>query len=704
MNTTGWILMGIGSLFAIFFGIVFIKDFIWNQRLKGFHQKHQMKVPRVPILYWIKRAYGLSLSSLAVVAVVACGQFELPVRNNTYLSAKAVGNEQTLLSLLDTTQNYWREVDDVMAPEAGLDGAFDQNEETRDFIDTNVQVEGVMEADIVKTDGYTIYYASRYQNKVRILDVNDDGTVFIQEDLDLGNLYTDSLYLTETQLIVIGYTYEYFYFAPEIDEEGMSLDYWFGGYTVFTGSVRIYNRETMEIDYELETDTNFYQHRLIDDALYLISNKYVYENDLVPHFKETEDERVSEADLSYDDIYYFDDVPVYGMTVLTVIDLSEYTYDAEAFLGQVHQMYASLDAIYTTSTVYRQMTEDEPVWEMWNHPYTHIIKYDIDAENKTFNYAASGFVDGYIQEQYWMDAYEDTFRIVTTTWGTSINRLFILEENEETETLDVIGSITEGIGKEGANESVKAVRFNKNRVNIVTFETIDPLYTIDLSNPENPYILPDAIEEEGYNTYLHVWNEDHLLIGIGYDGNFQLKLGAYDTSENNPNPGEPLTTYHLAESDLEGVYTYVYSEVLYNPKAIMVDVEKGIFAFPVSSYSYHYNEFYGYDSFSYQSLYYVFYINFDAENLDDIISEPVIISHDEFHYYSGIDRGVYIDGVVYTLSYAQMVSYDLLTQQVIEKITFEGMDIYDPYDRPVYEENPDGSTEPSEAGDPDEAS
>ncbi len=707
MTVFGYILIAIGSVSALLLGYRFYLDLAWNKKLVKFHQKNKIIIPRVPILYWFKRGYGLVLSSFAVVTIAACGVFTLPAdQPNVYLSAKSVGSETQLRALLQQANLQFSALAEG-APTAVDDNFADSGTRSeRDFIGTNLQVSGVDEADIVKTDGYTIYYATRYQNKVRVIDILDNGLVEIKEDLDLGNLYTDSLYLTETKLIVIGYVYEYFYYMPEITDDGM--DFYYGGFTSFTGAVYVYDRETMELEYSLETDTNFYQHRLIGDALFLLSNKYLYNQELRPYFEVTKNGETESSFLGYDRIYYFDEVPVYGMTVITSIDLKTYTMNAEAFLGEVHQVYASLDAIYTTATIYNygEIYENNAPWIWWSpKTYTHIVKYSLDVENAKVSYAGRGVVEGHIENQYWMDEFDGYFRIVTTTWGTIQNRLYVLNENELTQTLDIVGSITEGLGK--INERVMSVRFNGIRANVVTFEIIDPLYSIDLSNPEKPYILPNAVEEEGYNTYMHVWNEAHLVIGLGYDGDFQLKLSAYDTSENNPNPTEPLMTYYLSDKDAQNIYQYSYSEALYNPKAITVDALKGIFAFPVNSYRYFYNEEKMYYDYMYQSLFYIFTIDFTQEDPNHIISDPIIVSHDEFYYFSGIDRGLYINNVIYTLSFAQLVSYSLTTNTILESITFEGMDTYyypnyrDKPTEPVDPDDSDGDVDPRDPDDSD---
>ncbi len=172
MTVFGWILTIVGSISVLFFGVRLYTDMKWNQRLGKFHKRNAVKMPKIPNIYWIKRIYGLTLSSFAVVTIVACGAFSLPVRDaNIYLSAKTVGTEERLKSLI--TNYQYSMAEDALGGMPTPEVDFSNDEQDRDYINTNMQVEGVIEADIVKTDGYTIYYATRYQNRVRVINILD---------------------------------------------------------------------------------------------------------------------------------------------------------------------------------------------------------------------------------------------------------------------------------------------------------------------------------------------------------------------------------------------------------------------------------------------------------------------------------------------------------------------------------------------------
>ncbi|MBE0701255.1 MAG: beta-propeller domain-containing protein, partial [Acholeplasmataceae bacterium] len=217
-------------------------------------------------------------------------------------------------------------------------------------------------------------------------------------------------------------------------------------------------------------------------------------------------------------------------------------------------------------------------------------------------------------------------------------------------------------------ESVKSVRFSGHFAYVVTFRQIDPLYTIDISEPTLP-IITNEIEEEGYSTYLHVWDQHHL-IGLGLSADpfgvvTGMKLSAYSDDDKT----EPLTTFFINDLDEDGKYSYGYSEAIHNHKAIMVSPSHGIFAFPVMVWHYWYES--GQYHYGYLSYYMVFFIDFEATEPSDIISSPIIIEHDVSETYNQVDRGIYIDGIVYTFSFHQMVSYDLETDTVFENYFYD---------------------------------
>ena len=211
--------------------------------------------------------------------------------------------------------------------------------------------------------------------------------------------------------------------------------------------------------------------------------------------------------VDYDQIYYFDENNVTGLTTITVLNLESFEFDTKGFLGRTEQIHVSETSIYITSTYYdysmfnREINTDMTGTINFDEIYkTGVTKFRI-LEDGSVAYVGSTKVLGFVGGQYWMDEYDSYFRLVTTAWNSK-HRLYVLKENEVIDTLDTVSYLDQGIGK--PNESIKSVRFDKTKAHIVTFLQTDPLYTIDLSNPNFP-VITNEIQEPGFSTYLHPW-------------------------------------------------------------------------------------------------------------------------------------------------------------------------------------------------------
>jgi len=670
MTLLGWIVFSSFTLATIYFFVQLMRDFLWNRGLKKFQKTLGENIPKTKALFWIKRSYGAIVAGLFMFATVFSNTFSLPetIGDRVLLHAKSVESGEHLKQLLSTQDSLYYNLYsgvDFLVEDMINEGAPQNEEKTRDFIGTNNQVSDVEEADIIKTDGDFIYYAARYTNTIRVFEVGSQGILNAKQTIELDNLYTDSIYLTDDYLIVIGYIYNYSPYRYHI-----GLDYIDWVYPSYTGTVIVYELETLEIVYKLETDANFHEYRLIDQSLYLISNKYMQNDEYRPMFKSTLEDEVETFYLDYSDIYYFEGVPIYGMTIITGLDLETFEVNSQAFLGRVDHIYANGDHLYTAFNFYRSYTyTDGFIGSIYQ---TQIMKFAIHSNNATFEYLGQTVIDGGVQNSYWMDEHDDHLRVVTSQFNPVINRLFILKHNPENDHLDLVGSITNGLGKPG--ETVYSVDFQGTMGYIVTFRTIDPRYWIDLSDPTKPTILK-ATERLGFATYQHIWNEaGNQLISIGHTANDEgVVTGLELTATDELNDKED--SYQLLHQASPTSWMYSYSEALYNPKAMMISPAYGIVAFPVNAWNYEYlNQEYKY---TYVSEYMVFFIDFNQEDENEFISEPIIISHPVSDNYASIDRGIYVQEegetpfrVIFTFSSQGMVSYDLLEMQTLQTILF----------------------------------
>lgn len=248
------------------------------------------------------------------------------------------------------------------------------------------------------------------------------------------------------------------------------------------------------------------------------------------------------------------------------------------------------------------------------------------------NRMASGTVNGYIFNDYCVDEQNGYLRVVTTYYNTDgipKNGLFVLDSN-----LKQVGSI-KGLAK---NETIYSARFTGDMAYFVTYRNTDPLFTVDLSDPENP-VLMGALKLPGHSDYLHPVT-DTLLLGIGEETTSNgttvgLKLSLYDISN-------PKKVKEISKKVLKN---YDDTEVLYNPNALYINTEKKEFGFCVESYGKGTKDYGGYD--------YLLY-NYDEAKGLTLKAKNVLIK-DNTGYQELQARGFRIENDFYIVSVAEKI-------------------------------------------------
>lgn len=255
---------------------------------------------------------------------------------------------------------------------------------------------------------------------------------------------------------------------------------------------------------------------------------------------------------------------------------------SEILFGDVSQIHMSRTSLYITSTISQTNSSDAkcgnnakciaPVYQY--ESLTLIHRYAL--ENGGVKYVYTTKVPGNPMNQYSMD--EDAagnFRLVTQLYSWSSG------ENKNSTTLSVIdgtGKVIGSLSGIAPGENFQSARFIGNRLYLVTFQQIDPLFVIDLSTPTAPKILGELIMP-GYSTYLHPYDQDRL-IGLGYDTftnkwggtqNGGLKIDLYNVADvKNPKKEGSLVLGDNGSS----------SEVLTNPRAFVYYKEKNLLLLP----------------------------------------------------------------------------------------------------------------------------
>ena len=167
---------------------------------------------------------------------------------------------------------------------------------------------------------------------------------------------------------------------------------------------------------------------------------------------------------------------------------------------------------------------------------TTTVIHKIGIRDGAITYLAKGEVPGTLDNQFSMDEYKDNLRVASTSsiytprFGQyTYNNVYVLDEKMAT-----IGELTH-IAEQ---ETIYSTRFIGDRLYMVTFKRIDPFFVIDLAKPENPEIL-GKLKIPGYSDYLHPYDATHI-IGIGKETTTNdwggvstsgVKLALFDVSD-----------------------------------------------------------------------------------------------------------------------------------------------------------------------------
>ncbi|WP_186668067.1 beta-propeller domain-containing protein [Sporosarcina sp. BP05] len=459
-----------------------------------------------------------------------------------------------------------------------------------DHSTTNNQVEGVDEADSVKTDGNYIYTVMG-NNKVTITDIRDPKKIRKASEIKMEEeFYPSQLFLHGHTLIVLGEKYETYNNEMSTDEARISR--LVNGMT----TVRMYNvknPKTPKIIREIGAEGYLNGARKTGNMLYFVTNvqpnfwimNEIDGDTLRPHVYDSKEEVDSEL-IDYKDIAILPGAMEPTYSIITAIDLSapaEGEVVTKGYLGASEQLYMSEDNLYLTATIYEAnaSTSKKMIWNPGT-ANSELFKFTLNKTNVTFQNSAT--LKGHLLNQFSMDEHNGYFRVVTTEgnmWddkNPSKNHLFILDEN-----LNTTGSI-EGLAK---GERIYSARFMGDKAYMVTFRETDPLFVIDVANPTAPKVLGE-LKIPGFSNYLHPLDDNHL-IGFGYE----------TVAEKNPQGGEPLILTMGMKISLFDVTDFnnpketdteiiggrgTYSPVQYDHKALFQHKERNLYGFPVSIY------------------------------------------------------------------------------------------------------------------------
>ena len=447
--------------------------------------------------------------------------------------------------------------------------------DTGGYSDTNVRENGVGEADIVKTDGKNIYTLCR---SVVTITAIDNGAMeklaSIEQDAER---YVEDIYVQDDKLVLFGTL------GRQVGNSEDSEAY--DGYYENNTYVQVYDISDPSNPKEIgnmEQSGGYNTSRIVDGYVYVLSQFHPYEDNVTARNLWYIPE-VQGKSIEAENIYMPQEAEGNQYTIITAFSLddpSEKT-DSKAVFGYSDVCYVSENNIYITSNYY----EDSDV----SRTLIRKISY---TDGKLVGVAQTK-IKGMLNDSFSIDEYEGNLRLVTTideiysnddimplnetadktekavaenvkdaVPGT--NSLYVLNDK-----LEIIGSI-HNLAKD---ETIYSARFMGDTGYFVTYRQVDPLFSVDLSDPENPKILGE-LKIPGFSEYLHPYGDGKLL-GIGMDVSEDgfttegVKLSMFNVTD--PSNVTEENKYTIEES--------YGTDVGYNYKGVFVDVQKNLFGF-----------------------------------------------------------------------------------------------------------------------------
>ena len=520
-----------------------------------------------------------------------------------------------------------------------------------DYSTTNIQVEGVDEADIIKNDGQYIYVVSG--NKIVIVEAYPADDMKILSEIEFLEKAPQEIFINGNKLIVFSSEYSQVpYLESECAEFDCIVPPSYKEQRTFANIYDITDKENPKLEDEISVTGNYFGSRMIGDYVYIITNEGVYGNVVLPSI-----DRNGNMEIIEPNQIYYEDVEDYGFqyTIVLAIDIGDGSTSEKVMLtGNTQNIYVSQNNIYTTFTEYSKWLEGKLNID---EEKTNINKISINKEEIEF--VASGQVPGHILNQFSMDEFENNFRIATTigeVWNDenpSMNNVYVLDED-----LNIVGELEDL----APGEKIYSVRFMGKRGYVVTFKKVDPLFVIDLADPENPDVL-GKLKIPGYSDYLHPYDETHI-IGIGKDtvealegegwgsNNFVwyqgVKMAIFDVSD----VENPIEMHKVVIGDRG-----TQSEALNNHKAFLFDREKGLLTLPITLAEIEGKPSQGnsYGNFVFQGAY-VYKIDlekgFDFQGGITHYDEDEVEDKSGYYFYrnKNVQRSLFMDDVLYTFS------------------------------------------------------
>jgi hypothetical protein len=586
-----------------------------------------------------------------------------------------------------------------------------------DYSGTNNQEAGVDEADFVKTDGYYIYVLNG--DRLEILSVPEFG--------ELGHLSTTTLEGFPSQMLIGDDRAVIFSMVEAYNlqdghplRETLSASDCLGCWYRFPSITKITVLDISDRQYpttmrELYLEGHYQTARKVQSSVRMVSyvwmdipdliywpelpdsfwdttlfgggpDEDVYRDavikaikhnnqvinatplaDLVPQIFERQGDQIIAhpfTDATCSGFSLADDAVSRGFTSIISLDLlnEHFAFDADHVLSNQPTVYASQDTLILS----------EPAndwWWYWENENfreaTNLHRFDTSVVGQS-TYTGSGRIDGTVRNQFSLSEYDGYVRVASTTgqwmrWWLEDpeppeSHIFVLGGQSSLEVLGHVDGIAPG-------EQIWSARFVGDKAFVVTFRNIDPLWTIDLSDPVLPKVIGE-LEIPGVSTYIHPIEGDNLLT-IGFDGSWNTQVSLFDVSDF----ASPALDATLPVGRPSGNgWTWSWSEATYEHKAFQFWPQLSLLAVPVATYRwgpYHYE---------YYSRLELIQVDGTSGNLSTYGAVDHTAYYDDesqdYWYNPEVRRSIFMGDFIYAISDRAVTAHDIatLSQRALVKL------------------------------------
>lgn len=661
------------------------------------------------------KAKVVAILLILVVFLSGCA-IKTPTQKGDNISLKKFASLEDLRAFLKTQQSVsygGRVFSESMLAKSSFDAvpaSAGLAEGTIDFSPTNIQVQGVDEPDITKTDGNYIYTVSG--NKIIIVKAIPAEEANITASIEIKG-GVEEIFVNMDKLIVFGSL------PFERIEENNNIPYLLRPFVdirqpnTYTQKsfVKVYdisNKSNPILKRELSFNGDYFDARMIGNWVYFVVNNRI-SGDVILPFETVRPE-----------IFYFDKpASSYMFTLVGSINTETGVESTKTFLlPYTRQMFVSAENIYITHEKYQTQEElyydsmrnglipllpeeiksqllevldnnklpffekqiqsadilngkylkymekekiallasqlEEKLKQLEKNRLKTIV-YKIAIQESQMEMKSTGEIPGRLLNQFSMDEFNGFFRVATTTGNTwdqsSGNHVYVLDSD-----MKIVGKAEDL----APGETIFSARFIGERVYLVTFRNTDPLFVVDIKDPTNPKIL-GKLKIPGFSDYLHPYGQNHI-IGIGKETeetkegtvNIQgVKLALFDVSD--PENPKEISKYVIGDRGTD-------SFALKDHKAFLFNREKGLLVLPILLAEINKEKYpqgidrFAYGDFTFQGAY-VFNLNlekgFELKGKITHVKDPDSFKKSGYYYFGSGDmvkRSLYIGQVLYTVS------------------------------------------------------